>query len=61
MWYRVSERRPEDKQKVLVSVNPIQRDPQSAIARYGKDGTLRWRFDLAGWLDAHPNDEWSDE
>jgi hypothetical protein len=54
----VQESRPPDLARVLIRVAPWTNQWHPAIARYSSEGTLRWRTQTAGWIDAHPNDEW---
>ncbi len=54
----VQQERPKDGARVLVLVAPWTDDWHPATAHHGPDG-LRWRFDQAGWMDAHPADQWT--
>lgn len=53
----VQQERPPDHARVLVRVASWTDDWHPATAHHKPDG-LRWRFDKAGWMDAHPGDEW---
>ena len=54
----VREQRPEHHARVLVRVGAWSDDWHPATAHVTPEG-VRWRFDTAGWMDAHPNDEWT--
>lgn len=54
----VQQELPKDGAHVLVNLNPWADDWKPAIARFTSEGTLRWRTREAGWVDAHPGDEW---
>lgn len=53
---KVAHGKPPNHARVLVRV-AHGRDWHPATAHVRADG-IRWRFDHAGWLDAHHTDEW---